>query len=43
MVLNENLLSYKTIIDENHNVSAVAGLSYQYDQTEYNGGRGEFS
>ena len=43
MVLNENLLSYKTIIDENHNVSAVAGLSYQYDQTEYNGGSGENS
>lgn len=43
MVLNENLLSYKTTINENHNVSVVAGLSYQYDQTEYNGGSGENS
>ena len=43
MVLNENLLNYKTTINENHNISAVAGLSYQYDQTEYNGGSGENS
>lgn len=43
MVLNENLLSYKTTVHEDHNISAVAGLSYQYDQTEYNGGSGESS
>lgn len=43
MVLNENLLSYQTTIKEEHNVSAVFGLSYQYDQVEYNGGSGENS
>lgn len=38
MVLNENLLSYKKTIKENHNFDLVAGFSYQYDQMEYNGG-----
>lgn len=43
MVLNENLLTYKTTVHEDHHLSAVAGFSYQYDQTEYNGGSGENS
>ncbi len=43
MVLNENLLTYKTTIQETHHFSAVAGFSYQYDQAEYNGGSGENS
>jgi len=36
-VLNENLLSYKVALGK-HNLSVLAGQSYQYDQTEYNGG-----
>ena len=43
MVLNENLMSYKTTIKDVHNISAVIGFSYQYDQAEYNGGSGENS
>lgn len=38
MVLNENILSFKRTIRENHNINFVAGFSYQWDQTEYNGG-----
>ncbi|WP_228423190.1 SusC/RagA family TonB-linked outer membrane protein [Butyricimonas faecalis] len=38
MVLNENLLSYKKQFGEEHKLSFMAGLSYQYDQMEYNGG-----
>lgn len=38
MVLNENILSYKKKIGEDHNFSFMAGFSYQYDQMEYNGG-----
>ena len=38
MVLNENLLTYKKVIHEDHHVDFVAGFSYQYDQEEYNGG-----
>ena len=38
MVLNENVLSYKKVVNEDHNISFMAGLSYQYDQMEYNGG-----
>lgn len=38
MVLNENLLSYKKTIHEDHNIEFMAGFSYQYDQEEYNGG-----
>ena len=38
MVLNENLLSYKKHFGEEHNFSFMAGVSYQYDQMEYNGG-----
>lgn len=43
MVLNENLLSYQKTIKEYHNISFVAGFSYQYDQMEYNGGSAENS
>lgn len=43
MVLNENLVSYKKVIKEDHRISAVAGFSYQYDQGEYNGGSGKNS
>lgn len=43
MVLNENLITYKKEIKEDHRISAVAGFSYQYDQGEYNGGSGENS
>lgn len=38
MVLNENLLSYKMVFKENHQIDFLAGFSYQYDQEEYNGG-----
>ena len=38
MILNENLLTYKKTIHENHHIDFVAGFSYQYDQEEYNGG-----
>lgn len=38
MVLNENLISYNRTFKEEHSVNLVAGFSYQYDQTEYNGG-----
>lgn len=38
MVLNENLLNYKTTIKEDHNFDFIVGFSYQYDQMEYNGG-----
>lgn len=37
MALNENLLTYTTSIDE-HNINALVGQSYQYEQSEYNGG-----
>ena len=43
MVLNENLVSYKRTIKEDHSVSFVGGFSYQYDQTEYNGGSAQNS
>lgn len=38
MMLNEDILTYTKSIREVHNFSAVAGFSYQYDQSEYNGG-----
>lgn len=38
MVLNENLLTYKKTINEDHHIDFVGGFSYQYDQEEYNGG-----
>ena len=38
MVLNEDILSYTKTIKEIHNINAIAGFSYQYDQSEYNGG-----
>ena len=38
MVLNEDILSFKRTIKEKHDISVVAGFSYQYDQVEYNGG-----
>ena len=38
MVLNENILSYKRMFDDDHSLEALAGFSYQYDQEEYNGG-----
>lgn len=38
MVLNENLVSYKKLINEDHSFDFIAGFSYQYDQMEYNGG-----
>ena len=38
MVLNENLLSYQKTINEDHNFDFLLGVSYQYDQMEYNGG-----
>lgn len=37
LVLNENLLSYRKTVNEHHNINAIAGLSYQYDQVEFNG------
>lgn len=43
MVLNEDLLSYEKTFKDVHDVSAILGFSYQYDQTEYNGGSGENS
>ena len=43
MVLNENLLSYEKTFKDVHDVNAVFGFSYQYDQSEYNGGSGENS
>lgn len=41
MILNENLLSFKRTINEKHDISFVAGFSYQYDQMEYNGGNAQ--
>ena len=39
MVLNENLLTYKcSFNEEQHSMSLLAGLSYQYDQLENNTG-----
>ena len=43
MVLNENLLSFQRTFKDVHDVNAIFGFSYQYDQTEYNGGSGEDS
>lgn len=43
MVLNENLLSYKKTIREDHTLDFLAGFSYQYDQEEYNGGSAQRS
>lgn len=43
MVLNENILSFNRTLKENHTIDFVAGLSYQYDQVEYNGGSAENS
>ena len=43
MVLNENLLSYRKTIGEDHTFDFLAGFSYQYDQMEYNGGTAENS
>ncbi len=43
MALNENLLSFKKTFQEEHTFSFLAGLSYQYDQMEYNGGNGQKS
>ena len=43
MVLNENLLSYNRTFKEEHSLDFVAGFSYQYDQTEYNGGSAQNS
>lgn len=43
MVLNENLLSFKKIIHETHSINGVVGMSYQYDQVEYNGGSAQNS
>lgn len=37
LALNENLLTYKKLIDNSHAISLIAGVSYQYDQEEYNG------
>lgn len=42
MALNENLLSYKRTFKE-HSFNAVVGLSYQYDQEEFNSGEAENS
>lgn len=41
MALNENLLSFQRTINGDHNFNAIAGLSYQYDRMEYNGGSAE--
>ena len=38
MVLNENLLTYKRVFEEDHSLELLGGFSYQYDQEEYNGG-----
>ena len=38
LVLNENLVTYKTRIKGDHNISVIGGLSYEYDRSEYNGG-----
>ena len=38
MVLNENLLTYKRTFGESHSLELLGGFSYQYDQSEYNGG-----
>lgn len=43
MALNETMLNYKKNFNEEHNISFLAGFSYQYDQTEYNGGYGQKS
>ncbi len=43
MVLNENILSFNRTLKEDHTIGFVAGLSYQYDQVEYNGGSAENS
>ena len=43
MVLNENILRYDKKFGNGHDINAVLGFSYQYDQTEYNGGSGENS
>ena len=38
MVLNENLLTYKRTFKDSHSLELLGGFSYQYDQSEYNGG-----
>lgn len=43
MVLNEDIISWQKTFRENHNVSLMAGFSYQYDQMEYNGGEAQNS
>ena len=43
MVLNEDIVSYNRMFNDVHSLSVVAGFSYQYDQTEYNGGSAENS
>lgn len=43
MWMNENLLSYKTKINGTHEISSIAGFSYQYNQTQYYAGLGKNS
>lgn len=43
MVLNEDLITYEKSFRDVHHISLVAGFSYQYDQSEYNGGSAEKS
>jgi TonB-dependent starch-binding outer membrane protein SusC len=38
LVLNENLLTYKLKIKNDHSINVIGGFSYEYDQQEYNGG-----
>lgn len=38
MALSENTISFRRTFKEKHTLDAVAGFSYQYDQSEYNGG-----
>ena len=35
LILNENMLLYKTSFNEKHNIDALLGISYQSDQNDY--------
>lgn len=43
MALSENMLSFRKTFKEKHTLDAIAGFSYQYDQSEYNGGSAQNS
>ena len=40
LILNENMLTYKTSFNEKHNIDALFGISYQSDQNDYIAAKG---